>query len=313
LIYTLMGLATGVLAAMVTRSVYWIEDRFEKLPVHWMWWPAIGAVAVGVVGYFAPHTMGVGYDNISTLLTGTPMLPLIVGLSLMKFISWSVSLGSGTSGGTLAPLLTIGGGVGLLFGHLILQIDPHSDINLPTCALIGMAAMFAGSSRALLTSIVFAFETTQQPHGLLPLLAACTASYFVSFSLMKSTIMTEKINRRGVITPETYEPDILQQMVVADVMDGNASSVSAVNPLKYHVYPDTTVSLAMDLMDRYKVGQLPVVEADAKDKIVGVINPALIFAAYRKYRHGNEQHRSVALKRQGYAIMIKGRKIRRNL
>lgn len=168
IIYVVMGAVIGVVAAFISKSVYWIEDLFEKSPIHWMWWPAIGAIAVGVVGYFAPNTMGVGYYNITNLLTGNVALPLIVGLSLMKFISWSISLGSGTSGGTLAPLLTIGGGTGLLLGTLVLKLFPQASINLPTCALIGMAAMFAGSARALLTSIVFAFETTQQPHGLLP-------------------------------------------------------------------------------------------------------------------------------------------------
>src|SRR5690606_10961068 len=98
------------------------------------------------------------------------------------------------------------------------EVFPNSGINLPTCALIGMASMFAGSARALLTSIVFAFETTMQPHGLLPLLGACTAAYFVSFFMMKGTIMTEKIQRRGILTPDAYEPDILQRMKVGEVM-----------------------------------------------------------------------------------------------
>ncbi|HXL56139.1 MAG TPA: chloride channel protein, partial [Chitinophagaceae bacterium] len=119
---------------------------------------------------------------------------------------------SGTSGGTLAPLLIIGGAFGVLLGIMVQNISPFIDINLPTCALIGMAAMFAGASRALLTSIVFAFETTLQPHGLLPLLGACIASYFVSFFLMRhGTIMTEKIKSRGVFTPDVYEPDIFAE------------------------------------------------------------------------------------------------------
>jgi hypothetical protein len=270
-----------------------------------MWWPAIGAVAVGIVGYFAPNTMGVGYYNITNLLTGSVALPLILGLSLMKFISWSISLGSGTSGGTLAPLLTIGGGTGLLLGTAVLRLFPHAEINLPTCALIGMAAMFAGSARALLTSIVFAFETTQQPHGLLPLLGACTASYFISFFMMKSTIMTEKINRRGVITPDVYEPDVLQSMHVSDVMGVDGSRVQ--EPLKYYVYPETSMRLAIDIMDRYKTESLPVVLKENKKKVVGVVNPSLIFAAYRKYRHANEDHRTISLKRKGIEMMIRGR------
>jgi CIC family chloride channel protein len=218
IVYTLMGAVIGVIAAGVSKSVYWIEDVFEHLPIHWMFWPAIGAIAVGVVGYFAPYTLGVGYNNIAALLSGSMTVQMVLGLCLLKFISWAISLGSGTSGGTLAPLLTIGGATGLGIGMLILYIEPSSSVNLPTCALIGMAAMFAGASRALLTSVVFAFETTMQPNGLLPLMGACTAAYFVSFLLMKGTIMTEKIQRRGIATPDAYEPDMLQGMSAGELM-----------------------------------------------------------------------------------------------
>ncbi len=216
--YVLMGAFIGVVASFVSKSVYWVEDMFDKLPLHWMWWPAIGAVAVGVIGYFAPHTMGVGYDNITALLTGKLSLGIMFSLFFLKYLSWVISLGSGTSGGTLAPLFTIGGGLGALLGVGILAVFPATHINIATAALIGMAAMFAGASRALLTSIIFAFETTAQPHALLPLLGACTAAYFVSFFLLKGSIMTEKIHRRGVRTPNAYEPDVLQNVNAENVM-----------------------------------------------------------------------------------------------
>src|SRR5690606_6852381 len=116
IVYVLIGAIIGVAAIGVTRAVYAVEDAFERLPIHWMWWPAIGAIAVGVVGYFAPRTLGVGYDNISDILTGHLTLGAIALLCSMKFISWAISLGSGTSGGTLAPLFTIGGGMGALLG-----------------------------------------------------------------------------------------------------------------------------------------------------------------------------------------------------
>jgi CIC family chloride channel protein len=231
-IYVFFGAIIGVVAALVSKSIYFIEDLFEKLPVHWMWWPAIGAVAVGIIGYFAPYTFGVGYTNISALLSGKLTVQLVLGLCFLKFLSWALSLGSGTSGGTLAPLFTIGGAFGVLMGMLLKDIYPAVAINLPTCALIGMAAMFAGASRALLTSIVFAFESTMEPHGILPLLGACIAAYFVSFFLMKhGTIMTEKINRRGVQTPDAFEPDILQKVKVSDVMEDEDAVVSVENDL----------------------------------------------------------------------------------
>jgi CIC family chloride channel protein len=231
-IYSIMGLLIGLLSLGITKIVYFIEDVFEKLPIHWMWWPAMGGLAVGVIGYFAPHTLGVGYDNITGILSGTWPLTLIVSLCLFKFLSWAIALGSGTSGGTLAPLLTIGGASGAIIGSLILSYFPDAGITLPMAALIGMSAMFAGASRAFITSIVFALEATLQSHALLPLLGACTAAYIVSFFLMENTIMTEKIARRGISTPDSFEPDILQKMYVSDVINDDAIVLSADSTVK---------------------------------------------------------------------------------
>jgi CBS domain-containing protein len=140
----------------------------------------------------------------------------------LKFLSWSIALGSGTSGGTLAPLLTIGGASGVLAGEAILYIYPESGVTLSLAALVGMSAMFAGASRAVLTSIIFGLETTSQSNALLPLLAACTASYVISFLIMKNTIMTEKIARRGIKTPHSYESDILERVTVGQIMKPNS-------------------------------------------------------------------------------------------
>ncbi|MGN6341093.1 MAG: chloride channel protein [Ginsengibacter sp.] len=216
--YSILGLIMGFVAVFTTKIVYWIEDTFEKIPVHWMWYPAIGGLFVGVIGYFAPKTLGVGYENITDVLSGNLTLSVVASLCIFKFVSWAVALGSGTSGGTLAPLLTIGGAAGILIAHVILRLFPHSGITFSLAALVAMSAMFAGASRALLTSIVFALESTGQSNALLPLLAGSIAAYFVSFFLMESTIMTEKITRRGVKTPDSFEPDILENISVGQVM-----------------------------------------------------------------------------------------------
>jgi len=210
--YVLLGAVVGVASVAVTRIVYAIEDAFDRLPIHWMWWPAIGAVAVGVCGYFAPHTLGVGYDNIDRILAGEVAGRALLVLAGLKFVSWSVSLGSGTSGGTLAPLFTIGGGLGALLGGAAARAFPHLGIDPRIAALVGMAAMFAGASRAMLASVVFTFETTRQPMGLLPLLGGCTASFLLSCLMMRNTIMTEKIVRRGVRVPGEYAADFLEQV-----------------------------------------------------------------------------------------------------
>jgi H+/Cl- antiporter ClcA len=306
--YVLMGGLIGVIAAFVSKSIYLIEDLFEKLPIHWMWWPAIGGLAVGITGYFAPYTLGVGYTNIADLLSGSLPVQLVLGLCFLKFISWSVSLGSGTSGGTLAPLLTIGGATGLALGMLLLHFYPQASINLPTCALIGMAAMFAGAARALLTSIVFAFETTLQPHGLLPLLGACTASYFVSFFMMKHSIMTEKIERRGVLTPEAYEPDVLQHLKAGDVMDTIAPVPG--EPHTIHVYTESRLSLAIEIMSRYQLNSLPVVTRGNKKEVAGMLTSQLIFAAYSNSRRSNTQYqRAISVRRRGYKTLVRGKQL----
>ncbi len=230
--YVVIGALAGYLSTYVTRAVYWIEDLFEHLPVHWMWWPALGGIAVGVVGYFEPRTLGVGYTNIDALLSGKLIGVAALSLCALKFISWAISLGSGTSGGTLAPLLTIGGGVGVVLGGLAVNVLPQAGIDVRICALVGMAALFAGASRALLASVVFAFETTLQPLGLLPLLGGCTAGYLVSSLLMRNTIMTEKLARRGVRVPSEYAADYLDQVHVADACSTEVISVVADEPLQ---------------------------------------------------------------------------------
>lgn len=217
--YACLGLVLGLVSVGVTRSLYFIEDLFEKLPVHWMWWPALGGIAVGLIGYIAPNTLGVGYENITNVLSGELGIPVLLSLGLWKFLSWAIALGSGTSGGTLAPLLTIGGALGCLLGMAGQIYFPEAGISLPMAALVGMSAMFAGAARALLTSVVFAMESTMQEGALLPLIAGCLMSYLVSFILMRTTIMTEKISRRGIVTPESYHPDILRTMLVADVYE----------------------------------------------------------------------------------------------
>jgi CIC family chloride channel protein len=215
--YAVLGLVLGLVAAGINRIVYSIEDTFDHLPIHWMWWPALGAVAVGVIGYFYPDTLGVGYYNIRSILDQNLALRVVIMLCLMKFLSWSISLGSGTSGGTLAPLLTIGAGCGQVLGAAAMWCLPFAGIDLRLAALVGMAATFAGASRAFLASAVFAYETTCQPHGLLPLLAGCAASYLVASLVSKHSIMTEKIARRGIRTPADYVPDPLEQVTVAEI------------------------------------------------------------------------------------------------
>jgi H+/Cl- antiporter ClcA len=220
-VYAGIGVVIGAVAAGITRSTYAIEDWFErlghKLHIHWMWWPAFGAIVVGLVGLVEPRTLGVGYNNISDALSGNVAGGALLVLVIFKFISWAVYLGSGTSGGTLAPLFTIGSGLGALLGVAIAGAAPSLHVDGHVAALVGMAAIFAGASHALLASVVFAFETTRQPLGLLPMLAGCAAAYLVALLLNRHSIMTEKLARRGAIVRPEYAVDHLAQVLVRDV------------------------------------------------------------------------------------------------
>jgi chloride channel protein, CIC family len=215
--YGALGLVLGLFAVLVTRAVYAVEDGFALLPIHWMWWPALGGVAVGLIGRLEPHTLGVGYDNLGRLLAGQLAGGGAAALAVAKLASWAIALGTGTSGGTLAPLFTIGGGLGAGLAAAVPHVVPGLVLDSRVAALVGMAAMFAGASRALLASVVFAFEITQQPMGLLPILAGASGAFLVSCFLMPHSIMTEKIARRGVRVRGEYAVDFFERLLVRDV------------------------------------------------------------------------------------------------
>jgi chloride channel protein, CIC family len=229
--YAVLGAVIGAVAVGVTRLAYGIEDLFEvwgeRLGVHWMWWPIAGAVVVGLVGLVEPRTLGVGYDNITGALAGTIAGRALLVLVLLKLISWAVYLGSGTSGGTLAPLFTIGGGLGAWAGGVMAAAAPALGVEPRMAGLVGMAAIFAGASHALLASVVFAFETTRQPVSLLPLLAGCAAAYLVALLLDRHSIMTTKLARRGASVRTEYAADHLAHVLVRDVMSRAVATLRA--------------------------------------------------------------------------------------
>lgn len=208
---TALGALVGLAAAALSRMMYGFEDMFGKLPVHWMWWPAIGGLGVGIGGLFFPHGLGVGYDNIAVLLAGKATLSLVFGVIVFKSLMWAFSLGSGTSGGVLAPLLMIGASLGALSAHLLHMPEG-------TLALIGMGAMLAGALGSPLTAIVFSIELTHALPALLPLVVACIASYTITSLIMPRSILTEKLGRRGHHLTREYGVDPLEMVSVEDAM-----------------------------------------------------------------------------------------------
>lgn len=261
--YIVIGAIIGLAGVGVTRAVYWAEDRVEHSKIHWMWWPALGSVVVGLCGVLVPHTLGPGYDNITGILDGQLIGPMLAVLLVFKFISWVAALASGNSGGTLSPLFTFGGAIGALCGVVGDWLLPSWHIDPRIAGLVGMAAMFAGTTRMLLASIVFAFETTHQTLGLLPLLGGCAAAYLISALLMENTINTEKLARHGARVVTDYAADYLDGVLVRDVCSSNVIALHSEDSIE-------EVRRWLDGPDYNAHHQgFPVV--DAEDRLVGVV------------------------------------------
>ena len=218
----LAGLLSGGLSALLTQLVYAFEDGFAHFKrVHWMWWPAIGGLGIGIGGFFYPRALGVGYDVIQQLLQGKATVQLILGVLVVKCLVWSFSLGSGTSGGVLAPLLMMGGALGAVDALFL----PHQGPGF--WPLISMGAMLAGTMRSPLTGVIFAFELTGDYHSILPLLIACVSAHAFTVLTMARSILTEKISRRGYHLSREYVVDPLEALAVEDVMRTNITAFPA--------------------------------------------------------------------------------------
>jgi chloride channel protein, CIC family len=268
----LLGAVVGLIAAGMSRMMYAFEDAFERLPVHWMWWPALGGIGIGVGGFFFPQGLGVGYDNIARLLNGNAPLALILGIIIAKSLMWAFSLGSGTSGGVLAPLLMIGGAVGALAAHL-----GRAPVEAQAFwALIGMGSMLAGSLGVPVTAILFSLEVTHCLPATIPLALGCVAAYLVTALLMPRSILTEKLSRRGYHLTREYGIDPLEIVIVKDLMspasDSPVQILSAERPAlpEVFIYADCTGRSAAELMATEGTVSLPVIDRQTA-RIIGLI------------------------------------------
>ncbi|QDP99042.1 chloride channel protein [Microlunatus elymi] len=207
-----VGISGALVAYGATRLVYFAEDLFRRLPIHWMWWPAIGGLIIGLGGLVEPRALGVGYDVIDQLLTGHATIDLIIGILVVKTLIWSLSLGSGTSGGVLAPTFMIGGALGAAMGLVFPSVFPGF------WAMLGLAAVVGGVMRSPLTGVVFTLELTHAWDALVPLLVASVTAYAVSVLVLKRSVLTEKIARRGLHLSRDYTTDPLETFFAADAM-----------------------------------------------------------------------------------------------
>ncbi|MGA9529126.1 MAG: chloride channel protein [Terriglobales bacterium] len=226
--YLALGAICGLAAVGFSRLLYWTEDQFEKLPIDDLWWPALGALGLGVIGYFVPRVLGVGYDTITDILNARLGLELLLIVMAAKAVALVISLGSGTSGGLLAPMFMSSAALGGVFALLCDRIFPGAQLSPGAFALVAMGAVFGAASRATFTFIIFAFEITRDYNSVLPLMLVSVIADGVAMVLMPhASIMTEKLRRRGLRIHQDYETDILQQVHVAQIMDRNPPKIFA--------------------------------------------------------------------------------------
>ena len=231
--YILLGLVCGLAAVGFSKLLYWTEDQFEKLPIDDLWWPAIGALGLGIIGYFVPRVLGVGYDTISDILNANLAWKLLLIVMIAKAIALVVSLGSGTSGGLLAPMFMSSAAMGGVFALGIDRIYPAANLSAGAFALVAMGAVFGAASRATFTFIIFAFEITRDYNSVLPLMLVSVIADGLAMLLMpKASIMTEKLRRRGLRIHQDYEADVMHQVAVSETMDRDNNIPKVIADLK---------------------------------------------------------------------------------
>ncbi|MBV8472358.1 MAG: chloride channel protein [Hyphomicrobiales bacterium] len=269
LAWVAIGGAAGVLSGILTRLVYAAEDAFLKLPIHWMWWPMLGGLVVGLGGLIEPRALGVGYDNIEAMLRGDVLTHAALLLLVVKALIWAIALGSGTSGGVLAPLLIMGCALGSVLGGFLPTAGPGF------WSLLAMAATMGGVMRSPLTATFFAVELTGNTHVLLPVIAACGTAYAVTVLLMPRSILTEKVARRGHHIAREYRVDPFALTRVREVMTSAVETAPATMTLHgaaaMLTHPATTHP------------SFPVVDEDRR--VVGVIDPPTILRWRRAGKH----------------------------
>jgi CIC family chloride channel protein len=276
----LPGVTGGLLAVVATGLVYKSEDTFARLPIHWMWWPAIGGLIIGAGGLIEPEALGVGYNVIDQLLTGRASLSLIIGILVVKTLIWSLSLGSGTSGGVLAPTFMIGGALGALEGLALPHVFPGF------WAMAGLAAVLGGVMRSPLTGVVFTLELTHAWGTLPAMMVASVSAYAVSALILKRSVLTEKVARRGLHLTREYSTDPLEVFFAREVMtDASAGQSQATAPVlsvpEQTVYADSTLREVANVFARHEVTTATVVDRAAPDVALGEVTLARLLHARR--------------------------------
>jgi H+/Cl- antiporter ClcA len=278
--YLVLGPICGLAAVGLSKALYWVEDLFEKLPFDELWWPAIGALALGVIGFFVPRVFGVGYDTIGDILNGQLAWKLLLVVMIAKFAALVISLGSGTSGGLLAPTFMWSAAMGGLFAMVANHAFPGAHLSPGAFAVVAMGAVFGAASRATFSFIIFAFEITRDYNSVLPLmLVAVIADGIAMLFMPLSSIMTEKLARRGLRVHQDYEADALTQVTVGETMEKDPPVIAA----------DTKVGVVAERIARHDpavVRRQALLILDDADKLVGIITRGDVLRALDKDSSG---------------------------
>jgi CIC family chloride channel protein len=277
--YLLLGFVCGAAAIGFTRLLYWVEDQFDRLPIDDLWHPAIGALALGIIGFFVPRVLGVGYDTISDILNDQLALKLLILIAIFKAVALVISLGSGTSGGLLAPMFMCSAALGGVFAMVLNHVFPAAHLSPGAYALVAMAAVFGAASRATFAFIVFAFEITRDYNAILPLMLVCVIADMIAIRYLPCSIMTEKLARRGLTVPQDYAADVLRVVQVSELMRKDVKTIP----------PEMTVA---ELADRIAKGEpgfnliqgLPIV--DSQGCLTGLVTQRDVLRALEKDRSG---------------------------
>ncbi|HET9729908.1 MAG TPA: chloride channel protein [Acidimicrobiia bacterium] len=264
-VFAVLGLGAGILAAVVCHGLFTVESGYRRLPISDFWHPVIGGACFGLIGFVVPRALGVGYDAINDSIAGKIAVGTLAALLIAKLLAWWLALGSGTSGGTLAPLLLIGATFGGLYAHAVHSVFPGLHVAAVVIVVVAMSAVFGASIRAPFTAIVFAFELTRDYQSILPIIGAVVIADLVARMLVDHGLMTEKLARRGVFVPRDYAPDVLESRRVAEVMSTNGAATDDLLVISRHA----SLIDALERLVGNGVTQLRVV--DDQERPVGVI------------------------------------------
>ncbi|ROO25486.1 chloride channel protein [Salinisphaera orenii] len=270
--YVLFAILIGFVAVGFSKLLFVVEDAFEALPIGDIWRPALGGLGLGMIGLFAPEVLGVGYDLITGVLNNEFAVAALLSIAVFKTAALLVSLGSGTSGGLLAPMFMTGAALGALFAIVGNALLPGAPLEPAAFALVGMAALFAAASRATFALIVFAFEITRNYDAILPLMLVCVIATGISILYMRTTIMTEKLARRGLRVNQEFEVDPLERADIASVMQTHFEPIDASAPL-------ASVATRLGLQTEAQSHSDALVVVDADNNLVGILTRSDVLRA----------------------------------